>query len=351
VLSAKEGTPLAKLIALAIPVCQEAERRCSRCGPGRKPEIPDWVMAVLIMVAVLKRRKSKSAQYRFLHHHRSELSQLLGGQRLPRRSTYFDRYRRAARLQAMAVRIQGEQAIRAGWALPEHVAVDKSVIAARGPKWYARYLPERGYPRGADRDSRWTHTPYDGWVQGYAYEVIVTAKNAVVWPLLASVHPANERECRTVLPKLTQLPPATRYVLADAGYDSNACTMAVEDASPLQGRRFVCPIYHRGKPARAAVATPRRGRRLYWVQRRAQRQAFVRSPKGQRLLRQRNTSVEPFNAWLKSLFELEQCVWHRGLGNNQTQLLAAIASYQLLLRYNQQCGKPNAQVKWTLDAL
>src|SRR5262249_24321091 len=153
-----------------------------------------------------------------LDHHRQELSRLLGDQRLPRRSTYFDRYRRSAGLQAMAVRIQGEQAIPAGWASPQRVAVDKSVIAARGPQWYARYVPGKGYPRGADPDSRWTHTPYDGWIQGYAYEVIVTAKNAVVWPLLASAHPANERECRTVLPKLTQLPSATRYVVADAGY-------------------------------------------------------------------------------------------------------------------------------------
>jgi hypothetical protein len=32
--------------------------------------------------------------------------------------------------------------------------------------------------------------------------------------------------------------------------------------------------------------------------------------------------VEPFNEWFKSLFELDDRVWHRGLENNQTQLLA-----------------------------
>lgn len=60
------GTCLASLVKMAVPLCQQAERECPRTGPGRKPEIADWVLAVLIMVAVMKRKKSESAQYRFL---------------------------------------------------------------------------------------------------------------------------------------------------------------------------------------------------------------------------------------------------------------------------------------------
>lgn len=67
---AKDGTCLAALVRLAIPLCRQAERECPRAGPGRKPEISDWVLAVLIVVAILKRRKSKSSQYRFLTAHR-----------------------------------------------------------------------------------------------------------------------------------------------------------------------------------------------------------------------------------------------------------------------------------------
>src|SRR5205085_11557447 len=134
-----------------------------------------------------------------------------------------------------------------------------------------------------------------------------------------------------------------RYVMADAGYDTHACTTAVEGPGPRRRCRFVCPIYHRGRRARGPAVTPRRGLRKCWVERRAERAAFVPSPHGRRLMRRRRTSVEPFNARLKSLFELEQTVWHRGLGNNQTQLLAAIASYHLLLRYHHQSGRPNGQ--------
>ena len=67
---ATAGTCLASLARMAIPLCKQAECDCPRTGSGGKPEIPDWVLMVLIMVAVLKRRKSKSAQYRFLEANR-----------------------------------------------------------------------------------------------------------------------------------------------------------------------------------------------------------------------------------------------------------------------------------------
>ena len=46
---AKPDACLDALIQRAIPLCQAAERQCPRTGPGRPPEIQDWVMAVLIV--------------------------------------------------------------------------------------------------------------------------------------------------------------------------------------------------------------------------------------------------------------------------------------------------------------
>ncbi len=82
-------------------------------------------------------------------------------------------------------------------------------------------------------------------------------------------------------------------------------------------------------------------------QHRQKRISFYLSPPGQQLYAQRSQTVEPFNDWFKSLFEL----WHYGLQNNQTQILAAIFCYQLLLRYNRRCGRKNGQIKWVLDTL
>jgi len=62
-------------------------------------------------------------------------------------------------------------------------------------------------------------------------------------------------------------------------------------------------------------------------------------------------TVEPFNSWFKTLFELEDRVWHRNLDNNRTQHMAALLIYQLLLRINHQRGRNNGQIKWILDSL
>lgn len=65
----------------------------------------------------------------------------------------------------------------------------------------------------------------------------------------------------------------------------------------------------------------------------------------------RGRTVEPFHERFKSLFELDQCLWHRGLENNQTQLLVAMFACQFLVRYNRPRGNENGQVRWILDTL
>ena len=49
------------------------------------------------------------------------------------RSTHFDRYQPAHRLLQHAIKLQGEKAIDEGVADAKDVAVDKNLIAARGP--------------------------------------------------------------------------------------------------------------------------------------------------------------------------------------------------------------------------
>lgn len=352
---AKEGTALVALVKLAIPLCQQAERACPRTGPGRKPAIPDWVMAVLIMVAVLKQRKSKSAQYRYLRTQRSRLLKQLRADRFPSRSTYFDRYRRAWHLYEHAIRLAGNRAVREGLADVKSVAVDQSVIRTRGPRWNKRQLARGRLPRGADREATWTYSKYHRWVLGYSYEVLVSAgKRGPVWPLLASAGPASWQPAKTFPDKIAHLPKATRHVLGDAGYDSNEHAEAIEwdvHGQPT-GRHFLCPqIYRRGEHRRPSVPRIEKGVRRIRRKRRDQRRRYFQQPHAQRLYRRRNQTVEPFNDWLKSHFDLHDRVWHRGLDNNRTQLLAAVFSYQLLLLYNHRRGYRNGQVQWILDAL
>jgi len=348
---APSGACLERLVRMVNPLLRAAQRQCPRTGPGRSPDYQDWQIAALILIAILHRRKSKSAQYRFLHERERQaaLQQWLHLQEFPARSTYFTRYRQAHRLFQQAIGLQGLKAIAEGLADPVTVAVDKSLLAARGPVCHPRRPP----PKGADRDAAWCRNNHHGWVWGYSFETVVSApKNGLIVPLLASAAAANASECRTWLDKASQLPSPTRYVLADAGYDSNDAQEAVEydQQGRRNGRRFLCPLQARaGKPAVGRY--PHRGRRGQQCQRRQQRLDFLQTPRGKQLYARRNKTIEPFHEWFKHAFELTDRVWHRGLDNNQTQLLAALFAYQLLLRYNHRCGHQNGQIQWILDTL
>lgn len=352
---AEGGTHLAALVRMALPLCKQAERDHPRTGPGRKPDHPDWLLAVLIMVAVLKRKKSKSAQFRFLSEYQRELKQMLGIAALPARSTYFDRYHRAHELFAHAIKLQGEKAIAEGIADPKSIAVDKSLVAARGPLWHKSDRQKNRIPkglRGVDRDSAWGCSKHNGWVQGYSYEVVVSAtKQSTVFPLLASADTACAKETTTFEPKIDHLPEKTEQVLADSGYDSNHVAERIEweEGRRRTQRRFLCPENRRGsQPQSKSTTKPPRNESH---RRRQQRRKFYQSSRGHRLYARRCQTVEPFNEWFKTLFELDDRVWHRGLENNQTQLLAAIFTYGLLVRYNHRQGYKNGQIRWIIDLL
>lgn len=353
---AKAGECLEALVEMAIPLLQEAERQCPRTGPGRKPTIPDWMLGVCIMVAMLKRKKTKASQFRFLSagDNWTRLAPLLGHKDFLSRSEWYRRYRRAHRLFQVAIRLQGQCAIAEGVTDPRHVAGDKSLIEAQGPAWHKRDRERGKVPPGVDRESTWGYSEHDGWVQGFSYEVVVSAvKGRVVFPLLASVDVASAAEVRTFAAKVPELPAATETVSLDSAYDGNALAESVEwnDCGRRTGRRFLCPENprHGGRKktrrcgADAARAHSRRLRR--------QRKLFWASPRGRRLYARRKKTVEPFNQWFKSLFELDLKVWHRGLDNNRTQILASIFAYQLLVRFNHRCGRQNGRVRWIMDAL
>ena len=59
--------------------------------------------------------------------------------------------------------------------------------------------------------------------------------------------------------------------------------------------------------------------------------------------------MEPFNEWFNSLFELDDHVWHCGMDNNTTRLLAALFAYKTRVRYNHQRGNENGQIHWISD--
>jgi hypothetical protein len=362
---ARDGGHLANLVHEAAALCRAAQNTLpARSRPGRPETFEQWQIAVLIFVAVARRCKSKSAQWRYLDQHRKTLLAVLGPvlglKRLPSRATYMRRYPKAWPLFQEAIELGGRRALREHVADANTVAVDKSLIAARGPVW-APALQRRQEKRpGVDVEAGWGYSPHDGWTYGYSYEVVVSAgkTSRLVLPLLASADAANRNEHRSFAEKIPRLPRSVRNVLGDGGYDGNDPAEAIEHASPRgrsrrprrTGRRFLCPMQRRGgKPA--VGRTKQKGRREQRRRHRLARDRFYHSRRGQRLYARRFQTVEPFNQWFKHLFDLEQRTWHRGLDNNRTMLLAALLCYQTCQRCTAHLGHRDGQIQWILDGL
>ena len=99
-------------------------------------------------------------------------------------------------------------------------------------------------------------------------------------------------------------------------------------------------------PCPRSGSAPRRRR-----EHRLERRRFSETRFGRSLYKRRGKAVEPFFGRFKGLFGLDEHVWHAGLGNTRTQMLAALVLYQILLVYNRIKGHDEAEVKWILDLL
>ena len=216
------------------------------------------------------------------------------------------------------------------------VAVDKTLIEARGPLWHKSDRARNRIPkglRGVDRDSTWGYSPYRGWVQGYSLELVVAAGvGGIPVPLLASADTASAPENLTFAEKVASLPRRTRYVVGDGRYDDEALAQAL--AEKQEGQRLVTPPTQ-WPGASTSIA-------------RLRRIIFYLEPQGQELYARRKVAVEPTFGRLKGLFEMGPA-WMYGLANNRALLLAMVYCYQLLLYYNWRRRRRLNHVKHLLD--
>jgi hypothetical protein len=354
--AAKDGRHLANLVVDAAALCKAAsERLSSRTGPGRPETFERWQIAVLIFIAILRGRKSKSSQWRYLSEHARMLLHMIGSvlkvEQMPSRATYMRRYSAAYLVFELAIELGGRKSVMHHVCDARVVVADKSMIAARG-----RVRPPKRIKqvwKGVDYEAGWGKSAHDGWVWGYSYEVVVSAgRSGLILPLLASVGPADTSEFRSFKPKIAHLPKSTQFVLGDGGYDGNELAEVVEytKRGKKTGRRFLTPLRSRGGQP-AVGFKKRKGRRERLRQHRVLRDRFRRSVRGRRLYKRRSSSVEPFNQWFKDRFDLQDRVWHRRLNNNRTSILAAIFIYQRLQHYNFTQGRRDGTIQWILDAL
>jgi hypothetical protein len=199
------------------------------------------------------------------------------------------------------------------WAAGGHaVAVDSTVLHARGGVWHKKHRDAGGVPHTSiDTEAGWTKSGWHGWVYGWKLHLATTV--AAVWiPLAAELTPANTADNEPAPRLLNALPPDARFVLGDTHYNDPV----VRD--------------HCATTDRLLVAT-RRGRYPHTDDGVEVRKVFHQL---------RSHAIENFNGQFKSIFGAHRSVPTRGLVRTQRFALGAVLTYQLALLYRFEHHQP-----------
>jgi hypothetical protein len=190
------------------------------------------------------------------------------------------------------------------------VALDSTVLAARGGVWHKKHREAGIVPHTRiDTEAHWTKSGWHGWVYGWKLHLATTV--AAVWiPLAAQLTPANTAD-ETVAPELLrELPGETRLVLGDQHYNAPTVRAACE----RRGRFLVAS---------------RRGRYPHTDPGVEARRVFHEL---------RSRAIENFNEQFKGIFEAHGPVPTKGLRATQCFALGAVFLYQLTLWYRVEQG-------------
>jgi len=215
------------------------------------------------------------------------------------------------------------------------------MFKAQGPLWHTKDRKKGIVPknlRNVDTDSEWGYSKYKGWGPGAMPSIFSVRPHQALFPfrLDADAVTANVQENRIFEPMIDHLHDATKYIVADLGYDdgklNDKCEFRKNDKYIT--RRLIVPMEKYKHTA---------SKRLPYIR-------FFKSERGQRLFRLRKITVEPMFDILKSLFSLGS-VWMKGKRNVQPLLLLSVFVYQLLLLFNFVSGRPVSHVKYILDGV
>ena len=298
---------------------------------GRPYVYPYAVMLKCFIVMVWQRIDSNRGLHAYLTMERPyngavQLACGLGG-RVPCRRTFDRRLRGIPPLVRASIGVVARLLCSKGLVYPLILAVDSSLLQARGPVWHKSSMERGEIPcPGIDTDARWGRSGVKGWVFGYKAG-LVSSTMPVVVPLSADFTTANAPD-NTVYPSLTEeLPGETGFIAADGGCDD----WKLRTLTAARGRILVTPVERRKKtpPERLALAE------------------FYESEAGQSIYGLRSVTVEPLIGQIKEVFGLDPLPM-RGLERASALYLICILVYQLVVYLNHLQGRPLRDIKHLL---
>jgi hypothetical protein len=179
-----------------------------------------------------------------------------------------------------------------GLADPSIVAVDSTLMKAKGPLWHKSSMKKGIVPcQGIDTDARWGYSRTKGWIFGYKLHLICTTGKIVV-PLIADVTTTANVQDNQMYRTLTSSSsssvfslPSVLYMIADPGYDDKKL---YGYSKKVLGIDLVCPV------ERFECTSKKRLDLVF----------FYQSALGQTIYSKRRISIEPLIEYIKSIFRI-----------------------------------------------
>jgi hypothetical protein len=324
--------PLIQLLALIEMVWAEPEA-CTR-GRGTPKTYSEKVMFKVYVVSLLKTLWERRSLWRYLKANPT-VAVACGLVRIPDRRTLDRRLTEIAPEAEEQIRVLGLVLSVEVVTSSVTAASDGSAFATPGPVWHkkdkaAGIVPEGLH--GLDREADWIQSTYHGWVYGYKAHVTTSVSPATVRVVLEATVTGSACESHVLEDRIDTLPPMIETLLLDAGYDDGDLI----DRCAQRGITVLAPL---SKPV--GQSTP---------QARRDRAAYLASDAGKAWYKQRGTSIEPFFATIKDLFDLDPLPV-QGKTKASAFILLALYAWNLIVLFNFLSDRPLGEVKPILDAL
>lgn len=282
-----------------------------------------------MLVKRIKGFKTLAKQLRF----KAGLLDEFGLSACPHRSTLSRRFKQLPLVLREQIRRIHAEFLDEDVTLADAMSVDSSLLHAKGNVWHKKQRDKGELPScgNIDQEAHWGKSGCGEWVYGYRIHCLVSGTPDAALPRDVEVAAANVKDAAVFKDHLAPaLPEQTQVVFGDSSFDDQSCYELCDQ----KAISLIAPI-------KAKPNTPKERR---------ERARLYHDPEVREAFCLRQTTVEPFQGRLKSLFDLEY-LYMKGIRNVRTLVILATLAYLLLAKLNYRLGLDILKLQDTLIAI